>query len=98
LASANALLPSLRSAMARLELHTVLAEIWAVLDAANRYIDVEAPWALKKTDPKRMATVLGVLIEVLRIAGILIQPVMPRAAAALLDQLAVAADARGFDA
>ncbi len=98
LASAQALLPTLRGAMERLELHTILAEIWAVLDAANRYIDSEAPWALKKTDPKRMATVLAVLVEVLRIAGILVQPVMPRAASALLDQLAVSADARSFAA
>ena len=31
---------------------------------ANQYIDKQAPWALAKTDPERMATVLAVLCEV----------------------------------
>jgi methionyl-tRNA synthetase len=96
--AARALLPALRDALERFELHVVLSRIWAVLDDANRYVDLQAPWALRKTDPARMATVLAVLIEVLRIAGILIQPVMPRSAAALLDQLAVPAAARDFAA
>lgn len=30
---------------------------------ANRYIDFQAPWALKKTDPDRMKTVLWVLVS-----------------------------------
>jgi methionyl-tRNA synthetase len=98
LASARALLPSLRDAMEQFELHVVLGRIWDVLDAANRYIDLQAPWTLRKTDPARMANVLAVLIEVLRIAGILIQPVMPRSAASLLDQLAIPANARDFAA
>jgi len=98
LAAARALLPAVRYAMERWELHQYLAQIWDVLGAGNRYIDTQAPWTLRKTDPTRMETVLAVLIEVLRIAGILVQPVMPRAASALLDQLAIPADARSFAA
>lgn len=30
---------------------------------ANRYIDFQAPWKLKKTDPGRMQTVLWVLVS-----------------------------------
>jgi methionyl-tRNA synthetase len=95
---ARALLPDLRAAMAHWELHTLLAQLWALIDAANRYIDTQAPWALKKTDPARMATVLAVLIEIIRICAILVQPVMPTAGAAILDQLAVPADRRDFAA
>jgi methionyl-tRNA synthetase len=98
LGEARALLPVLREAISRSELHTVLARLWEVLDGANRYIDREAPWALKKSDPKRMATVLAVLVEVIRRVAILVQPVMPGSAAAILDQLAVAATARDFAA
>ena len=34
--------------------------------AANRYVDAQAPWALRKTDPARMGTVLYVLAETIR--------------------------------
>jgi len=98
LGQARALLPGLRAAMEKCELHQALAQLWAVSDAANLYIDQQAPWTLKKTDLVRMATVLGVLVEVIRILGILVQPVMPGAGAKILDQLAVPTDARGFDA
>jgi len=98
LGAARALLPALRAGMAETELHTVLARLFDVADAANRYIDAQAPWALKKTDPARMATVLAVLVEVIRITVILLQPVMPTACAALLDQLALPPDARDFSA
>ena len=38
--------------------HKALEAIWDVVNAANVYIDVEAPWSLKKTDTVRMGTVL----------------------------------------
>jgi methionyl-tRNA synthetase len=98
LSAARALLPALRDAMARTEPHVMLNRLFDIADAANRYIDTQAPWALKKTDPARMATVLAVLIEIIRIVVILVQPVMPTAAAAILDQLALPPDARDFAA
>ena len=63
---------------------------------ADRYVDEQAPWALKKTDPARMETVLYVLAEVLRHLAILMQPFMPDAMGKLLDQLAVPADRASF--
>ena len=71
--------------------------IWEVISHSNRYIDSQAPWALKKTDPARMAEVLAVLMEAIRQVSILVQPFMPQAAAALLDQLKIAPKNRGFD-
>lgn len=76
--------------------HKALEIIWSVIGEANRYVDEQAPWALRKTDPQRMATVLYVLAETLRHLAILIQPVMPDAMARLLDQLAVPQGARDF--
>jgi methionyl-tRNA synthetase len=69
--------------------------ISAVRDA-NRYIDAQAPWVLRKTDVGRMRTVLYVLMEVMRHVAILYQPLMPASSNAILDQLGVPADERDF--
>jgi len=55
--------------------------------ACNAYIDVQAPWALRKTDPERMHAVLGTLLKAIRLLAVTIQPVIPSSAANLLDQL-----------
>src|SRR3982751_988017 len=34
--------------------------------ACNAYVDAQAPWALRKTDPERMAAVLGTLVVAVR--------------------------------
>jgi len=67
-----------------------------VVADANRYFAAAAPWALRKTDPARMATVLWTTAEVIRQVAILIQPVMPESAAKLLDLLAIPAEERDF--
>ncbi len=76
--------------------HRALEQTWQVVGAANRYVDEQAPWALRKTDPARMATVLYVLMEAVRRLAILTQPVMPQAMATMLDQLAVPGEHRAF--
>ena len=78
--------------------HRALEATWELVGAANRYVDEQAPWALKKSDPPRMATVLYVLAETIRHLAILTQPVMPDAMARMLDQLAMPEDKRGFAA
>jgi len=60
--------------------------------ACNQYIDVQAPWALRKTDPERMHAVLRTLVRAIRILAITILPIVPVAAGKVLDQ--VGADAR----
>jgi methionyl-tRNA synthetase len=62
--------------------------------ACNQYIDVQAPWALRKTDPGRMHAVLRTLVRAIRILAIAILPVVPRGAGAILDQLGVGEDER----
>jgi len=63
---------------------------------ANKYIDNMAPWILRKTDKDRMATVLYVVMEVLRYTAILYQPLIPESAGKILDQLTVPPDQRTF--
>lgn len=66
--------------------------------ACNQYVDEQAPWALKKSDPERMKAVLQTLFMALRDLAIAIQPVVPGKAAALLDQLGIAESNRTYAA
>lgn len=94
--AAYGLLDRVREAFDAQLFHKGLETIWSVCGDANRYIDEQAPWALKKTDPARMATVLYVLAETIRHIAILVQPVVPESAAKMLDQLSLGAGERSF--
>ncbi|GAA2821653.1 methionyl-tRNA synthetase [Aminobacter aminovorans] len=85
---AVAALATARKAMAEQGIHHALAAIFAVVAEANRYFAAQEPWALKKTDPARMETVLWTTAEVIRRVGIMCQPFIPTSAAKLLDLLA----------
>jgi methionyl-tRNA synthetase len=98
LAKAHALLGQVRAECDIQAFHKALDHLWFVIGESNRYIDEQAPWALRKSDPARMETVLYVLAEVLRHLAILIQPFMPDAMSKLLDQLAVPEHERNFAA
>jgi methionyl-tRNA synthetase len=94
--AARGLLPVCREAMDRQAIHKALDAIWAVVADANRYFAAQEPWALKKSDPPRMGTVLWVTAEVIRRLAILAQPVTPAASARLLDLLSIPANERDF--
>jgi methionyl-tRNA synthetase len=53
--------------------------------ACNAYVDTQAPWALRKTDPDRMAAVLGTLIAAVRELARAIAPIIPASADKLLS-------------
>lgn len=69
------------------QFHRALELIWKVIAETNRYFTAMEPWKLRKTDPGRMDTVLWVTLEVVRVVGVLVQPVMPDSAGKLLDLL-----------
>jgi methionyl-tRNA synthetase len=96
--AATSLIGEVRPCYVEQRFHHALELIWGVIGDADRYVDAEAPWTLRKTDPARMATVLFVLAEVIRHLAILLQPVMPDSAGRLLDQLAVPRGKRDFAA
>ncbi|HET6388112.1 methionine--tRNA ligase [Hyphomicrobium sp.] len=85
-----------RAEMERQSITKYLDAVWAVIADANRYFAAEEPWAKKKTDPARMATILYVTAEIVRQFAILVQPVMPDSAAKLLDLLGISTEARDF--
>jgi methionyl-tRNA synthetase len=96
LAAADGSLARVTRAIDDFAIHRALEIIWVVAADTNRYFAGEEPWAHKKTNPKRMETILYVTAEVLRQIGILVQPIMPGSAAKLLVQLGVPLDARDF--
>ncbi len=75
-----------------------IEEWMRAVHACNQYVDEQAPWTLKKTDPERMKAVLLTLFMALRDLAIAIQPVVPDKAAALLDQLGIPAGERTYAA
>jgi methionyl-tRNA synthetase len=95
LLDAAAALPDITRAHMEVQaFHKGLEAIWAVIGDANRYVDAQAPWVLKKSDPERMRTVLYTLAETVRRLAVVTQAFVPDASARLLDQLAVPAEAR----
>ncbi|MDH5749181.1 MAG: methionine--tRNA ligase, partial [Rhodospirillales bacterium] len=96
LQAAQNLLESSREAMDRQEFNQCLDKVWAVIRAANVYVDTQAPWKLRKEDPDRMGTVLYTLAESIRRMALLLQPFMPESMSRMLDQLAVSHDHRAF--
>ena len=69
---------------------SVAVEAWMrAVFACNAYIDTQAPWALRKTDPGRMEAVLATLYVAIGQLAIAIRPIIPASADALLDQLGV---------
>ena len=96
LAACDKLLDQCREAIDAQAFHEMIEAVWGVVRAGNVYVDKQAPWTLRKTDPARMNTVLYVLAEVTRHVALLMQPFVPTAAAKVLDQLAVPADKRDF--
>jgi methionyl-tRNA synthetase len=67
-----------------------LAEIWRFLAVANKYIDEAAPWsALKRGDSPRAGAILYNTLEALRVATILLTPVLPAATQRVWEQLGI---------
>ena len=65
--------------------------------ACNAYVDAQAPWALKKTDPERMETVLATLFICIAQLAVAVLPVIPGSAGKLLDQMGIPLEVRTFE-
>ncbi len=65
-------------------------ETWlTAVFACNAYIDEQAPWALRKTDPERMEAVLATLYMCIADLAVAILPVVPVSATRLLDAMGI---------
>jgi len=75
-------------------LHEALAVLWDFVGAANKLVDAEQPWVLAKAAKagdveaeRRLASVLGDLVEACRLIGLAVAPFMPGTAPRVLAQL-----------
>jgi len=75
--------------MERQQISKCLESWMSVVNAANKYVDEQAPWALRKTDPERMNAVLAVLVKAIRNLAIGLRPFCFNAADKVLDQLGI---------
>ncbi|KHN95600.1 methionyl-tRNA synthetase [Metarhizium album ARSEF 1941] len=90
--------PAFSEEMKKYNTAGAVREVFDLLRETNRYVSDTEPWNLvKKSDPQ-IRILLNLVIyncaEALRIAGILLQPIMPTKASLLLDELAVRQDRR----
>ncbi|WAC92661.1 methionine--tRNA ligase [Mycobacterium sp. Aquia_213] len=102
LKTADALLERVRASFDEQAMHLALEAIWLMLGEANKYFSAQQPWVLRKSeseaDQVRFRTVLYTTCEAVRIAALLVAPVMPESAGKLLDLLGQADDQRTFAA
>ena len=69
--------------------HEALAAIWTIVDELNGYLTTQEPWKVAK-DPdarERLGTILNTAAEGLRVLAVVLNPVMPKASAALWEAL-----------
>ncbi len=86
--------------MEKFAFQNALAQVFALIQRANKYIDETAPWTLGKdvaANGPRLASVLYNLLETTRICGVLLTPFMPGSMEKLLDQLGAGPDCRTWD-
>ncbi len=82
--------------MQNYQITNALEELWKVISKSNTYIDEEAPWTLKKTDLKRMNTVLYVLCIIIKNVSLIAINFIPIGANKILDQLSIPEDKRKY--
>ncbi|HXG89037.1 MAG TPA: methionine--tRNA ligase [Vicinamibacterales bacterium] len=92
-----------RAAMQRLAIHEGAAAAFRIIDAANLFIADTQPWALAKDEAnaERLTGVLAESAEAVRVAAVLLLPIMPKSAAEILRRLGeprAAVDVRLADA
>jgi methionyl-tRNA synthetase len=75
--------------MSALDFSGGINAIWDLVDVLNGYLTEQEPWQLAKSEAgrDRLATVLWTAAEGLRVLAVLLNPVMPKACAALWDSL-----------
>jgi methionyl-tRNA synthetase len=93
-AAAAETLAAYRASMDAFALHDGANAIYRLLGAANEYIEQTRPWALAK-DPEasgRLGQVLFDVAETVRVAAVLLLPVMPASAREILRRVGEPAD------
>ena len=83
----NLLFVSVKNKMDELHVPEALADIWTLVQRANKYIDETKPWALAKNPNSRgrLATVLYNLSEAIRVIAVMLLPFIPSSSQIILE-------------
>jgi methionyl-tRNA synthetase len=94
-------LPAYTAGLEACRLSDALSALWDFVDAANREVDAQQPWALAKEakagvagKAEQLSAALGDLVEACRLVGLAVAPFMPAAAPRILEQLGYEYSAR----
>jgi methionyl-tRNA synthetase len=93
----KAVLQEMPAAYEKLAFAQALESWIGAVYACNAYIDEQAPWALRKTDPERMQTVLATLYIAIAVLAVAVIPVMPQSMTKLLDAMRIGPELRSFE-
>ena len=87
IALAESTLAEVTANMDQLHIPEALEALFRLVQRANKYIDENCPWILAKDPDKkgRLGDVLYVLLECIRIAGVIIEPFLPDTAQKILS-------------
>ncbi len=90
IAAINSLRARTDEAIDKINPSKALEEIFAVIDKANKYIDLTRPWVLAKENARaRLERVMYNLLEALRVCSTMLLPFIPTSPARILDGLGV---------
>jgi methionyl-tRNA synthetase len=86
---ATSLYAKVKAKMEDFKVSDALFEIMTLFRRANKYIDETMPWALAKDESKkaRLEAVMYNLLENIRLLSVLLEPIMPKCAKEIRNQL-----------
>ncbi len=87
--AAQALPQKTEALVTEFKIQEAVSETINLVRLANKYLEGQAPWKVAKTDLPRAGTILYTATEALRIAAILLSPIMPSKCEVVLDILGV---------
>ena len=90
----NQVLEEYQKSMNDYQVHIALQQVWTLIQSANQYVEVNAPWKLAKepANDKRLDLVLAHLVESCRRLSILVEAVVPQTAAKIRAMLKLPAE------
>lgn len=87
IASAQALEPKTAGLVDQMKIHEALEETMQLVRQTNKYMETQAPWKAVKEDLAGAGRILYTALEALRVAAVLLAPVMPMKCQQIFDVL-----------
>jgi len=87
---------NVRDLMDDQNLNSYIKSVINISFLTNKYINDEEPWKLKKTDEKKMNTILHISLEQIAKISILLSPIIPDSTSKVLDALNIKKELRNL--